>query len=90
MFEFDGALFFPLQELDIIQGGQSPPEDKAGQVGQLLLYKLSSPFFESTVSAAARHGTCCYHLLVPLPVEILSMTGPLQRHPKSVFVLFKQ
>ena len=89
MFEFDGALFFPLQELDIIRGGQSPPEDKAGQVGQLLLYKLSSPFFESTVSAAARHGTC-YHLLVPLPVEILSMTGPLQRHPKSVFVLFKQ
>lgn len=26
---------------------------------------------------------------MPLPVEILSMTGPLQRHPESVFVLFK-
>ena len=37
MFEFDGALFFPLQELDIIRRGQNPPEDKAGQVGQLLL-----------------------------------------------------
>lgn len=56
MFEFGHALLSSLQELDILQRSQSPPEDNAGQVGQLLLKSFSS-FLESTISLVARHGT---------------------------------
>lgn len=58
MLEFGPALLSSLQELDILQKGQSPPEDHAGQVGQLLLKGFSSPFLKSTVSAVARRGAC--------------------------------
>lgn len=56
MFEFGHALLSPFQELDILQRSQRPPEDNAGQVGQLLLKSFSS-FLESTISLVARHGT---------------------------------
>lgn len=72
MFVFACALLSPLQELDIIRRGQSPPEDNAGQVGQLLLKRFSSPFLKSTVSAVARMG---------LPGVIFLCRSPIKDGP---------
>lgn len=43
LFDFGRALLSSLQELDILQRDRSPPEDHAGQVGQLLQTINESP-----------------------------------------------